>query len=166
MQKVIGKPDECVINIAEQTVVDVLETCYVNHNKGFIKGAMKSALNDLLVCILSDSSNLREFFEYAIIQVANAPKLLVIVASATARDTAAMAPSSRYAAQGMKQEVEELVKDLVLTPPSHHWVRTRLPTSQKSHRNKALMNRNSKRSSPSRLSGKGMWSFKKSRRDI
>lgn len=47
-----------------------------------------------------------------------APKSLEMLALAVAKNTAAMAPSARYGAQNLKQELENSVKGLVLTPPS------------------------------------------------
>lgn len=81
-----------MIGIAKQTVVDALESRNVVQNKAFIKGALKSVLNELLVFILDDSSGIRESFEDAIVQVATAPKLLAIIASAVTKDTVAITP--------------------------------------------------------------------------
>lgn len=89
----------------------------MDRNKAFPKVALRSALNGLLIYIWNRFSGIKKSFEDAIIKVAWVLKLLVIIASAVARDTAAIAPTARYAAKIVKQEMEKSVKDLALTPP-------------------------------------------------
>lgn len=84
MQKTINKLDNRVADIAEQTVLDALETCDVDKNEAFIKSALKSALNGLLVSILDDATDIRDSFENTIIQVATAPKSLAAIVSGVA----------------------------------------------------------------------------------
>lgn len=84
MQEAISKLKDRVINIGEQTVVDALETCDVDHNKTFIKAALRNALNRQLVSILDDFLRTRESFENALIQAATAPESLAIGALAIA----------------------------------------------------------------------------------
>lgn len=74
MQKAIEEMDDCVIRLAEWTVLDALKPCDVDYNKAFVKGTLKSALKGLLVSILDDSSGIKESFEVAIPQVETAPK--------------------------------------------------------------------------------------------
>lgn len=67
MQRAVDQLDDSVINIAKQTVVDVLESCNVDRSLTFIKGAPKSVLDKLLVLVLDHSPNITEFFENSII---------------------------------------------------------------------------------------------------
>lgn len=106
-----------MIDVAERTVVDTLETYDVDRNKAFFKAALKSVLNELVVFILDDSSEIRESFNDAIIQVTTVPNSLAIIAPAVAKDTAAMRPIDRFAAKILKQELEKSVKDLAFIPP-------------------------------------------------
>lgn len=105
MLEVIKKAGECVFDIAERTVVDALKACNVGRKEASIKAALSSALNELLVSIPDDLSVIRESLEGAIVQVISALKSLVIIASAVANATAAMAPIAWNAAKIMKQEV-------------------------------------------------------------
>lgn len=98
MQKAVDKLDDRVIDITTKTLVDALESYDAHRNKEFIKGALRSTLNELLVSILVDSSSIRKSIEDAIIQVATAPKLLVTITSTVAKDTPAMVPTARYIA--------------------------------------------------------------------
>lgn len=52
----IEKLDCQVMDLAKRTIVDALETCNVDHNKTLIKGALRSALDNLLPFILEDES--------------------------------------------------------------------------------------------------------------
>lgn len=74
MQEAIDKLDGRVINIFEHAVVDTLETCSVNHNKAFIKGALRKALNPLLLATQDDTSGIWKYFGDKIIQLAAQPK--------------------------------------------------------------------------------------------
>lgn len=47
MQKAVGKLDDQVVNVAEQTVLEALKTCEENLNKDFNKAALRRALNGL-----------------------------------------------------------------------------------------------------------------------
>lgn len=62
MKVAMGKLDDCVINIAEQTVVDAFETCVVDHYKAFNECKLKCALIALLVSILDGSSGTGKFY--------------------------------------------------------------------------------------------------------
>lgn len=116
MHKATNKLGDRLVDIAEQTVVDAFETYDVDHNKDSIKGALKSVLNELLVFILDNSSQIRESFKGAVISVATAPKLLPIIASEVAKDSSAMTPIAWYAAKTVKQGAEKAVKGLVCNP--------------------------------------------------
>lgn len=111
----MDKLDDRVTNIAVEAVVVELDTCDVRQNKAFIKGALRSALHVFLVVILNNLSGNGKIFENAVIQEAAGAKLLAITASAVARDTAAVTPISWYTAKIVKKEVEESMKDLVLS---------------------------------------------------
>lgn len=57
-------------------MVSVPETCDVYHNKGFVKGALRSALNELLVFVLDDFPGIKDFFDDAVNQVALATEVI------------------------------------------------------------------------------------------
>lgn len=63
MQEAIDTLNVRVINVTEQTLIDALETCIVDHNKTFIDVAQRSALNGLFVFISNELSVVRESFE-------------------------------------------------------------------------------------------------------
>lgn len=107
-----------MIDIAEQNLADIMEACVVNHNIAFIGDALRCALNELLVSMLGNSSDIRESFEGVRTQVTMAPKSFVIIASVVARDTTAMEPITRYGTEIVSHELKISVKDLVLTSPS------------------------------------------------
>lgn len=132
--------------------------------QGFIKAALRSALNGLLISILDDSSCVKEFFEDTTNQVATTQKSLTITALAVTRDTIAIAPIVHYAAKAVKQKVKESVNDLVHTLLSRPPSRFDSPSdkSRKSRRNKAPKKKNSRRKlslEPPELS---TWSLKRS----
>lgn len=91
MKEAIGKLDNRFIDITEQTVVNALKICHVDHNKAGIKGALRSALFELLVSISDDTSAMKKYFEYSTVQVATAPKSLARVALPVVRGATAMA---------------------------------------------------------------------------
>lgn len=111
MQTATPKLNDRLIDIVKQTVVDALETSDVEHHKNFIKAALRSALNRLLVSTLDDSSCIKESFEDAIIQGATAPNLSAVIASVVTKDSAAMTPIARYATRIVKQKLEKSAKD-------------------------------------------------------
>lgn len=122
VQKVIGKLNDLVANITEQTAVNALKICNVDYNKVFIESGQRSALNEVLAFVLDDPSRIRNSFENAIVQVASAPGSLAILELAVSSDTVAIKPISRYAAKILKPEVKQSVKDLDLTSFSPcHW---------------------------------------------
>lgn len=106
MQSAIDKLHDRVINIAEQTAVDALENCDVDHDRVFIKDTLRSALNGLLVSTIAESSGVETSFEDATVQVVAAPKSIALIASAVAKDIKAMTPIARYAAKNVKWEVK------------------------------------------------------------
>lgn len=99
MQEAINKMDDWMTDIAEQTAADALETRDVNHNKTFIKAALRSVVNGLLVSILDNSAGTKKSFGDAIIQVATTQKSLAIIALAGAKDIVCIASIARYAAR-------------------------------------------------------------------
>lgn len=54
MQKAFSKMDRWTVDVAEQTGVGAIETCDPDHDKAFIKGALKSAPNELCISIMND----------------------------------------------------------------------------------------------------------------
>lgn len=51
--------DDRVMDLAERTVIDAIDTCNVDHNKAFIKCTLLSALINLLMSILEDESRIK-----------------------------------------------------------------------------------------------------------
>lgn len=66
LREATDKLDVLVINVAEQTVFDALETCDVDENKTFTKSALKSALIRLQLFSLDDLSGNGKSFGDAI----------------------------------------------------------------------------------------------------
>lgn len=86
VEKGIEKPidilDDWMISVAEQTVIDAVETCCADFVKEFIKAAFESALNGLSVSLMDNSFEIWESIEDAVIQVAATLKTLTIIAAA------------------------------------------------------------------------------------
>lgn len=154
------------MKILMQGAIDKLEaawqTCDVGHNKDFIKSALKSALNVLLVFVLDDSSGIKESFEDAKLLVATALKLEAIVASAFARDTAPLKPTTRYASKNVKPDAEGSAKDLVSTicssPPSGSDLSS--DEVSKSRKDKRFMKKSSRCQSSVFSSNESTWYLK------
>lgn len=126
VQEAVHKLDDRVINKADQTVFDALETSDVEHNKALFEGALRGSLNGLLIFFLDGSSSIREVFEDAIIYVETTLKPLAIIAFAIMIAVTGLAPNAWYAAEFLKQIVENPANDLVVTPlcPRHQvWAR-------------------------------------------
>lgn len=92
-------------------MADDLKSSDMNYSKVFIKSTLRSSLNGFLIRILNDSSGITGSFEDATIQVATTFKSLPLILPVVASDTADTAPIAGYAAQIVKQEVKESVKD-------------------------------------------------------
>lgn len=45
-------------NVAKEKVIDAIDTWDVDHNKAFIKGALRSALNGSIIFIMNNSSEI------------------------------------------------------------------------------------------------------------
>lgn len=118
MQEGINKLDNGVLDTAKQTVLDALEASDVDPNKSYIKVALRTALNGLLVFVLNDLPGTKESLDDKTVRVETAPKSLAIFASAVARDIAAMDATVWYASMIVKEGVEESIKSLVHTSPS------------------------------------------------
>lgn len=107
-----------VIEVAERIVVHTFETWDLGHTKVNIKGALRNALNKLLLSILNDSSDIRKCFEDAIAQLATSLKSLAVKASSLSNDAAANALFDGYAAKIVDQRRQALLKGFVFTPHS------------------------------------------------
>lgn len=99
----------------KQTVIEALETCDANHNKAFIKGTLRSALNELLMFILDNISATRKPLEPAMIQATIAAELLPTIAATTIKIVVVMAYIVKFAAELVKKEVDRSVEDPALT---------------------------------------------------
>lgn len=65
--------DDCVIDLVEQTVINAIKRCDVDHNKTFVKETFRCHLNTLMLSITKKSSGMRESFEPAIVQGGDCP---------------------------------------------------------------------------------------------
>lgn len=75
-------------------------------------------MNGLLLSILVDLSGIRKPFKDASIYVEMTSKLLTIIASAAAKDTADISPIAQYCAKSVEEEVGKLGKELARNLPS------------------------------------------------
>lgn len=87
MQEVMGNFHDHAINIAEQSVVDMLKTSGVHHSITFFIDALKSSLTGWLVFILGDLSSVRKPFHEGTVQEETVSRPSAITGSAAARDT-------------------------------------------------------------------------------
>lgn len=53
--KALDRMDDHIVDVAEQMVIDALETGDIDHNKAFVKGVLCSGLNTLLLSIMKIS---------------------------------------------------------------------------------------------------------------
>lgn len=95
----LDKMDDHIIDVSEQTVINALEMCDVDYNKAFVKGAILSALNILLLSIMENFPGTIETFEGAIMQVATASRTLAAMASAIAKNATLIAPIAQFASK-------------------------------------------------------------------
>lgn len=84
----LKKMDERVIDIAEQTVIDALESGDSDHNRVFVRREIRNVLQDLITSTVQDDTGSREAFEAAVVQVVGTSNLTnevakVIVSEAT-----------------------------------------------------------------------------------
>lgn len=49
LRKALNKTNDRSFDVAEQTAINALETLNGDHNKRFVKGALRSALNSILL---------------------------------------------------------------------------------------------------------------------
>lgn len=83
-QEAFNKLNDRVINVAEQTAFDALESCDVARIKAFTKTALRSALNSLIVSNLENVLGCYESSEDARVLVARTPKSLAIIGAVVA----------------------------------------------------------------------------------
>lgn len=132
------KLDDRVIDLAQRMVIYALETCDVDHNKAFIEGALRSALNSLLLSILENKCGIRELFESAIVQVATSLKVASKIATTIVTDAVVFAPIAKFTTEAVQSETTESAKESVAmaspsSPPSGP---DSLPVEEKKDRKK------------------------------
>lgn len=121
--------DDQVMNISQRTVIDALETCKVDHNKAFIKGALRNAPNSLLISILKNESGIRESSEFAIVQVATSLNFVSKIFKAIVTDAAILAPIAKVVEQAVRSEAAESSREsmtMTLRRPRHRGLCHRL----------------------------------------
>lgn len=118
--------DVRVIDIAEQTIIDILEKFSSEHNKVFVRQAIRSAIQDLLASILEDETGICVAFEAAIALVVETSTLAMIVAKVIVSDPAIPSPIGTYVAKmANKTYIHAFKLEVGAVPPS--------PTSSGSH---------------------------------
>lgn len=75
-QEGLNKLNDRAIDLGEKTIIDAHETCNLEHNKAFVKKALCSELNSLLMSIPEEESEIWESVEYKIVQVATSQMVL------------------------------------------------------------------------------------------
>lgn len=120
LQESIEKLDNWVIEIAERTVIDAMETCDVYHSKVIVNGALLSFLNSLRMSVLKNGFGIKDIFESTtIVQVVTIQVVLFKIAKATVTNPTAFAPIAQLAVEAVKSRATLLVKEsAVMDPPS------------------------------------------------
>lgn len=67
---------------------------------------------------MDDTSGIRESFESTAIQLATSLQLSTTIAAALVKNAAVMAPIAQSTAETVRREIDDSVRNLVLTPPS------------------------------------------------
>lgn len=132
----------------------------MEHIKIFIKGALSSALNGLLVSILNDPSEIKGVSEFAIILVATTQKPLLIIVLAIAKDAAAMALISHYAAKLAESGTVSEGPSLYSILHSTVWFRFVFHRIGKSRQDRSSKGRSTQRKSSILPSDKDTWSLR------
>lgn len=115
IEKAKYKLDDRVVDFAEQIVIDALEKINADHNKAFINGTVSSVLNALLISIMDDYSGIRESFGEATTQVATASRSVTTNAAERVKSLSVMAAILKFAADTVRKEIDEMVKNLFLS---------------------------------------------------
>lgn len=106
-----------VVDLAERTVINALETCKVDHNKTFIECALRSTFYSLLLIIFEYESGIRESFTSAIVQVSSIVMDVAKIAKEIVTDMAVLALFSKFAVEIVKSEVAASAKKYVVIAP-------------------------------------------------
>lgn len=120
MPVAIGKQINEVISVAKQTVSNTLETCDIHHNKTFIKDSLRSALNRLLISLLSimdDPWGSQKLLEHWIIQMIPTTRSSTTIVAAMVQNAAVMKPIAKFVAETVEKKIDKSVKNLVRTTP-------------------------------------------------
>lgn len=146
-----------MINVVEKTRINALKTCGVDHNKAFIKGAVRSALNCSLLSIVEDESKIWKSLKAAIVQVATSVEVISRSAESL-RNFAVRAQISKFAVEAVRSEDTTSVRNfVVVAPPSYPILKPKSKSDEekKERRKKRSKNRYQPRSTSSFLFGKG-----------
>lgn len=92
----LEKLDGCVIDMAEQTIIDSLEESASYHNKASVRQAIGSALRGLLASILENDNGFCDIFEVVVAQVVGTSSPEREVAKVLVSNPAILAPISTY----------------------------------------------------------------------
>lgn len=92
----------------------------MNHNKAFVKVALRCALNSLLKSNLEDESGIRELFDSAILQVATSQMVMSKIAKALVNDHAVLTPIANFTAEAGTSGVANSARESVAVSPHRH----------------------------------------------
>lgn len=119
-QKAFDKSDDRVMDFAKRTVVDVLETCNVDHDQLLLKGALCSTHKSPDINFGGQIWNLKSS-KSAIAQVATNQMVVSKIAKAMVTDRAALASIAKFAVEAVKSGVvESAIQSVAMTPLSPH----------------------------------------------
>lgn len=129
------------MDFAESTVIHALETCNFDQNKVFITGILRSALNSLLLSILENDCEIREWFESVIVQISTSKKVVTRISEFIVSRPAVLAPIAKFAVSTVKSEASiSIKKSVVIGPPLPPLSRSRLSSDEiKNAKRESLM---------------------------
>lgn len=99
------------MDLAGRTVIYTLESCNVDHNKAFMKGALCSVVLNLPMLILEQESEIRDSFESTTIQGAISQMVVSKMAKKAVTDPAMLATIAKFAVEAVTNGVAESARE-------------------------------------------------------
>lgn len=90
------KLDERVISMAAQTIINTLNGFDSDHNKMYLRRAIRNTLGDLLASIIKNDKRIRDAFKAAVAHVVGTNNLAKEVAKAVVSDPEILAPAGTF----------------------------------------------------------------------
>lgn len=90
--------------IVGKIIVNFMKTVDAGHNKSLMKNALRRVIHAMWKTLVDDDK-LREDFEAAVGQKANSNKMTDAIANALVVSDRAMAPATKFEANGVQKEV-------------------------------------------------------------